>query len=281
MTSLDSLTTKTNNLSLASSTTTTAPSFSLFSSLPYEIRHNIYEHALTPPTLYDLHAHVLITSPKFGLFVTFTPSLVPSILSPTHYPSLPSQIPIQPGIPPLLVLNHESRSFHLTHHLITLPVHPGHGRLYISPADTIYITNMESLLSTHDFTDSPFYRSIRSNRPLQPFFHQITNFAFSLQCFSTPGPTLRWHADEMLGEKLVRMLVRFGGAAKVSLVIQQGHWIGLHDGGQGRFEVILGGTCQESIEGMERAFVWEKRRPDGNFKAHGIEVMYHATLENE
>ncbi|KAL5314277.1 hypothetical protein ACEPPN_018702 [Leptodophora sp. 'Broadleaf-Isolate-01'] len=219
----DILTGTLNNLSLFNLPTSNNPqeqttpspglnlqSFPLYQRLPSELRLKILSHTLPPPSLLRVKAHVLISDPSFGLYLTFS-------ISPTGYkPNTPDGA-FQPKpehgqittalqharMIPLLSACKETREFYLSKYTIPLPSNSkgegrGKGQIRISPLETLYIDNFPSLLSDVDFstaiTSMPQYR-------VQTFWTRLERVAVPVTCL-----TMTVHACSTVMLRTVRRL---------------------------------------------------------------------------
>ncbi|KAG4427128.1 hypothetical protein IFR05_017389, partial [Cadophora sp. M221] len=197
----DILTGTLNNLSLFNLPTPTTPQepnlktsaplpiFSLYPTLPTELRLKILSHTLPPPSLLRVKAHILLSDPSFGLYLTF------SISSTGYKPNTPFQPKPSHGqittslqtlrMIPLLSTSKETRSFYLSKHSISLPSNPdgkSKGQIRISPLETLYIDNFPSLLSNPDFSTA--ITSIAPEYRVQEFWRRIERLAVPVTCLS-------------------------------------------------------------------------------------------------
>ena len=116
---------------------------------------------------------VLIVDPTFGLYLTFKPALPSqsrgfSFLSPRD--SQPESLAAKRR-KPLLLVNKHFRAFYLSHFPLSLPIGSrAVGQLRYAPSETIFISNLDSLIQDHDFG-----LAIRGDFRLQTWWDEVEN----------------------------------------------------------------------------------------------------------
>lgn len=162
--------------------------FSLYRTLPSELRLKILSHSLPLPSTVRTNAHVLISDLSFGLYLTFSISRTgyTQSLSAFQPPPRPGKITTElkaTRMIPLLSTAKETRAFYLSHHPITLPSGAnGKGQIRLAKIETLCIDNFPSLLVNHDIS-----RAMRDNYRLQDFWAKLLSLAVPVESLMHPG----------------------------------------------------------------------------------------------
>ncbi|KAG4418572.1 hypothetical protein IFR04_008283 [Cadophora malorum] len=162
--------------------------FSLYPTLPSELRLKILSHSLPSPSTVRTNAHVLISDPSFGLYVTFSISRAGYTRSLSAFQPVPRPGKITAELKatrmiPLLSTTKETRAFYLSHHPIILPSGPnGKGQIRLAKNETLSIDNYPSLLVNAEFS-----RAIRDDYRLQNLWAQLFGLSIPVETFMHPG----------------------------------------------------------------------------------------------
>lgn len=153
-----------------------AATFSLFPNFPLEIRQSIYKQALPPSTPVQLNAHVLVSDPAFGLYLTFSVSAnnapYSSFAPPPPRGHLTENLQ-RTRMTVLLLTTKETRAFYLSAYPQAMPSGPkGKSRIRISRDEPLYIDNFYDLTLNADFREA-----ILGGYRLQDWWLKLESFA--------------------------------------------------------------------------------------------------------
>ncbi|PVH78751.1 hypothetical protein DL98DRAFT_238333, partial [Cadophora sp. DSE1049] len=236
--------------------TETLQTFTLYPTLPSELRLKILTHTLPSASTLRVKAHILIFDPSFGLYFTFSISRTGY----THARGAFQPVP-QPGktttelkairMVPLLGATKETRTFYLSRHPIVFPSGPnGKGQIRLAKYETLYIDNSPSLLISREFS-----RAIQDNYRLQEFWTQIENLAIPATSFMHPKhesqTVLLDFVGKCAGLKSLRAVMwdGFRDGEGGDMVVQS--LLGCVEGYLEKFRKRLEGKSDEGLEGEE------------------------------
>ncbi len=157
------------------------PRFSPFPGLPFELRLKILEHTLPPPTTLRLDAHIIISDPSFGLYVTFSIS-TDGAYSPFEPKPKPHHLTAnlkRVRMANLLLTTKESRDFYLSTYPLSLPSGPnGKAQIRFSRLETVFIDNFPFLMKESDFCNA-----IQNEYRLQDWWTRLETIAIPFSSF--------------------------------------------------------------------------------------------------
>lgn len=170
------------------------PKFTLFPTLPTELRLKIIRHTLPTPGALKLTANILVADPTFGLYLIF--SILASKNSHLKYGTALNLFGARPLDAPkgrsieerrlnVLAVNHEFRNTYLEAFPFTLPTgHSGpwltKGLIRYSAQDSILLLNFGALLNK-----PVILRAISENWRLQTFWGEIPNLTIGTEVYMT------------------------------------------------------------------------------------------------
>ncbi|CZR61734.1 uncharacterized protein PAC_11631 [Phialocephala subalpina] len=125
--------------------------FTMFPELPTELRLKIWRHALPNPSVIRLTAHILVSDPAFGFYLTFFMTVDGKVTLVTHVNSFQRRrVELNQNDQralPLLRACKESREIYLENFSIALPYDlRGTGTLYISKKEILHLSNFSDLI---------------------------------------------------------------------------------------------------------------------------------------
>ncbi|KAE8445802.1 hypothetical protein EG329_012860 [Mollisiaceae sp. DMI_Dod_QoI] len=162
-------------------------SFKLFPELPTELRLKIYRHALPPPSVVRVTAHILVSDPAFGFYLVFFMTVDGTTTLVTRKPSqqcrrVESRMNEQRALSLLRVCK-ESRRLYLEIFPIALPYElTGVGRLYISREEVLHLSNFSDLIHNRRF-----HQALKGNYRLQTWWGQIERLAIPITSLIVRG----------------------------------------------------------------------------------------------
>lgn len=167
-------------------------SFKLFPELPTELRLKIFEHALPSLTVLRLTAHILVSDPTFGFYVTFFMAAEKKATLLTVDPPRTRQgTRLRMGekrVTALLQVCQESRALYLENFPIALPFDVrGLGRLYMSPKEVLHLENFAELIH-----NDLFQQALKESYRLQSWWENIEILAIPITCFILGAKGNEW-----------------------------------------------------------------------------------------
>ncbi|KAH8802212.1 hypothetical protein F5882DRAFT_393195 [Hyaloscypha sp. PMI_1271] len=247
------------------------PRFTLFPTLPPELRRKIYSFALPPQgpqATLTLDAKILISDSRFGLYLLF---LHPVPRAESLSPPPPKLLTISTRALSLLALCQESRAYYLERFSICLPLGPGvYGRLHISPLERLFIKNLSELINEQAFQDA-----MSNDYRLQDWVPKIEKMVIDIGCFALARSA--WESEEsVVWEKLGKWLMKCKRLRNVQVVM----WNGL--AGECRDEGVRGqimGSMRGAVGRVEVRLERYKAEVDVAYAVPEFEIV--ASLEEQ
>ncbi|KUJ07548.1 uncharacterized protein LY89DRAFT_742776 [Mollisia scopiformis] len=162
-------------------------SFKLFPALPTELRLKVWAHALPSLTVLRLTAHILVSDPTFGFYLTFFMTVDGKATLVTVIPSMiRRQVDLgmyeQRAIA-LLRVSKESREVYLENFPISLPFAlRGVGRLYMSRKEVLHFSNFSDLIHNR-----LFQQALKGGYRLQTWWAEIEKLAIPITSLIVKG----------------------------------------------------------------------------------------------
>ncbi|KAF8847471.1 hypothetical protein BDZ45DRAFT_326130 [Acephala macrosclerotiorum] len=161
--------------------------FTMFPELPTELRLKIWRHALPAPSVLRLTAHILVSDPAFGFYLTFFMTVDGKVTLVTHVHSFQRRrVELNQNdqrVLPLLRACKESREIYLENFPIALPYDlRGTGILYISRKEILHLSNFSDLIH-HRL----FHRALDQNHRLQTWWEHVERLAIPITSLIVKG----------------------------------------------------------------------------------------------